>query len=148
MLQGFAGRRLGSIRRMITLWRLPSDTRGFGLVPGLPGLLMRSTLRFSPIGRVLRRGRRLNPRMAPIDDPVALLRELMADDRADGRTFEQAWSENVTYVLERVRTKRLWREVFNGTEAAWRAAWYGQAGPGSSLNPDLLDDSRRVSGHR
>jgi hypothetical protein len=82
-----------------------------------------------------------------MDDPLKVLRERLASDRAGGgMTFEQSWEDNVDFVLQRVARRRQWQEVLSSTRHAWEAAWNREGAPGVSM--ELLDDSRNVYGWR
>ena len=89
---------------------------------------------------------------APDPRPAALLVELLRYDRAYGLTFDQAWTDGVRFVLDRIRGPRSteeregWAEAFLATRTAWKAAWSRtEGGPGSGLTPALLD---ALSGER
>jgi hypothetical protein len=82
---------------------------------------------------------------APDPAPARLLGELLRYDRDYGIDFTTAWTEDVQFVLDRVRGPRKtqeresWALAFQATRAAWESAWSGEAaGPGSSLSPALL----------
>lgn len=79
---------------------------------------------------------------APDASPAALLRELLAEDRASGWDFDRAWQENVEFVLARnVKAEReSWREALEATRAAWRAAHDRAPGTGFQLTGALMDE--------
>jgi hypothetical protein len=82
--------------------------------------------------------------------PAVMLRECMKADRdVYGLRFDDAWSESVEFVLRRLVGRKApegnrdlrseWADAFTATRVAWEAAWYGEAGPGRTLTPALLD---------
>jgi hypothetical protein len=83
---------------------------------------------------------------APDPTPARMLVELLAYDRQFGLAFDDAWPQDVEFVLDslsgykKVRERRDWAEAFQATRAAWEAAWRRQPnGPGAALSPALLE---------
>jgi len=70
--------------------------------------------------------------------PDAMVRALLAEDRAAGLPFEVAYEDAVRVVCGKSQG---WREVFEDTKvrAAWRAAYAGEDGPAKNLTERLLD---------
>lgn len=82
---------------------------------------------------------------APIPSPPELLRELLSEDRADGLSFDQAWSEELEYVLHHTSQRSSWRRILEDTRDQWRECWDNLPGPLEGLSLDLADDAREVA---
>jgi hypothetical protein len=67
---------------------------------------------------------------------LRLLRELLAEDRAAGYSFSEAWADDFAFVARKHPT---WAVALESTRAAWAAAYTGHRGPGFGLNPSMLD---------
>jgi hypothetical protein len=83
---------------------------------------------------------------APNPSPARMLVELLAYDRRFGLAFDDAWPQDVEFVLDslngyrKVQERRDWAVAFQDTRTAWEAAWRRlPCGPGSGLTPALLD---------
>jgi hypothetical protein len=70
------------------------------------------------------------PIREPNGAPARELRELLAEDRDDPRlsdwTFEDAWTDDVAFVLARITNTNLrtdWRRIFAETKPDWQAGW-------------------------
>ncbi len=75
--------------------------------------------------------------------PAQLLRACLAEDRAQGMTFGDAWWDEVAFVLGRIQdpsTRRTWERAFEGTRRAWQRGW-DRSGPEFTLYGDPVDDS-------
>jgi hypothetical protein len=66
-----------------------------------------------------------NRTIARIQQPPAILLELLADARGRGLDFEQAWPASVAVALSSVRgnERSNWRAAFAGTRDGWECAW-------------------------
>jgi hypothetical protein len=87
--------------------------------------------------------------MAPDKHPAEHLRDLLADDRRAGMTFDEAWPDCVEFVLSCVppgpdEDLASWRQVFKETRPAWAAAWMRAAPVKAALTVDLLGGPDRV----
>ncbi|HEY5342712.1 MAG TPA: hypothetical protein VIJ66_03530 [Solirubrobacteraceae bacterium] len=86
-------------------------------------------------------GRLIEEVNAPDPSPCRLLADLLREDRDRWHfDFEQAWTEDLRFVLERIANphqRTSWREVLTSTRDAWAAAWANEPGPGSQLTPTL-----------
>jgi len=72
-----------------------------------------------------------NHTIARIQQPPAILLELLADARGRGLDFERAWLAGVTVALEGVRgnERSNWRAAFAGTRDGWECAWHRWQSP-------------------
>jgi hypothetical protein len=63
--------------------------------------------------------------IARIQQPPAILLELLADARGRGLDFEQAWPAGVTAALDGIRgaERANWRAALGGTRDAWEIGW-------------------------
>jgi hypothetical protein len=78
---------------------------------------------------------------APDAAVLRLLRELLAEDRLSGWDFDQAFDDDVEFVLARITQRperKSWREALHATRHAWQAAYDRVPGPGAQLTPELL----------
>jgi hypothetical protein len=85
---------------------------------------------------------------APDPEPARYLRELLAEARVRGLSFDAAWHGTeeeigaVEWVLANVADEQdrdQWRRAFHSTRTGWRSAFNGWPGPGQRLTPALLD---------
>lgn len=87
----------------------------------------------------------------PDPQPARLLVDCLIDSRRLGLTFEEAWSDDVEFVLERftLHAREQWADAFAATRPAYEAAWSNTPGPGMRLSVALLDgfDSERADAH-
>jgi len=79
---------------------------------------------------------------APDKQPAEHLRDLLADDRRAGLTFEASWPDALAYVLSCIPESpdedlASWSTVFKETRTAWAAAWL--RAPVTALTVDLID---------
>lgn len=79
--------------------------------------------------------------LVPDPWPARLLLELMAEDLRAGWTFDDAWPDNLRFVVRQIAgpaQRASWRAALTGTRAAWEDAWNDEPGPARQLSPTLL----------
>ena len=82
-------------------------------------------------------------KQAPDPEPARHLRELLADARRDGETFEQAFESAVDYVLSCLdgprEDRHQWRVAFYSQRRVWQAGYERQTIGRTRLTGDLID---------
>jgi hypothetical protein len=84
--------------------------------------------------------------MAPDKAPAEHLKDVLADDRRAGLTFDAAWPDCVDFVLSCCVSDEdvdSWRSVFKETRSAWSGAWL-RAPVKAALTVDLIGGQDRV----
>lgn len=81
---------------------------------------------------------------APNPAPARLLVDLLRDSRRVGMSFAEAWSEDVEFVLARIRSRspgaerESWREAFESTRANWEASYNRVKAPDTGLDVGMV----------
>jgi hypothetical protein len=73
--------------------------------------------------------------------PPELLREMLAEDRAVGFTFEQAWTEDLEWAIRHASQRDGWREALEDTRDAYETAFHNAPGPAARLDLAMTYDA-------